>query len=126
MVIGVGQIGCGYEAQLESWYRFLVDPEPYEITSVDERRSRPRGASTPSLLQQRTAFLRPELAARDHHADGRERLLHPASAGQFYYAAQQNDRNNATNVPAAARRARSARRTRTTSAASRAARTRRG
>src|SRR5690606_10871913 len=24
----VGETGCGYEAQLESVYRFLVDPEP--------------------------------------------------------------------------------------------------
>lgn len=30
MVIGVGQTGCGYEMQLESIYRFLVDPAPYE------------------------------------------------------------------------------------------------
>ena len=24
----VGEVGCAYEAQLESWYRFLVDPQP--------------------------------------------------------------------------------------------------
>ena len=23
-----GENGCGYEASLEAWYRFLVDPEP--------------------------------------------------------------------------------------------------
>ena len=27
--------GCGYEAQLESWYRFLIDPSPYESISLD-------------------------------------------------------------------------------------------
>ena len=31
LVAGTGQIGCGYEAQLESIYRFLADPEPREI-----------------------------------------------------------------------------------------------
>jgi hypothetical protein len=29
IVVGTGQDGCGFEAPLESWYRFLVDPEPY-------------------------------------------------------------------------------------------------
>ncbi len=27
-VKGVGELGCGYEASLEAWYRFLVDPQP--------------------------------------------------------------------------------------------------
>lgn len=36
MVKGVGQSGCGFEAQLESVYRFLVDPAPYRIISVQE------------------------------------------------------------------------------------------
>jgi hypothetical protein len=28
MVLDVGEKGCGFEAQLESWYRFLADPFP--------------------------------------------------------------------------------------------------
>jgi len=28
MVVASGEQGCGYEAQLESWYLFLIDPEP--------------------------------------------------------------------------------------------------
>ena len=28
MVQAAGEDGCGYEASLESWYRFLIDPEP--------------------------------------------------------------------------------------------------
>jgi hypothetical protein len=28
MIVATGEHGCGYEAQLESWYRFLIDPEP--------------------------------------------------------------------------------------------------
>ncbi len=35
MVGGVGELGCGFEAILESWYRFLVDPEPYESIALD-------------------------------------------------------------------------------------------
>ena len=60
MVKGVGQVGCGYEAQLESWYRFLVDTEPYKTISIID------GAATPSveldevLLAQRADFLRPD------------------------------------------------------------------
>ena len=30
MVRGADQVGCGFEASLESWRRFLVDPAPYE------------------------------------------------------------------------------------------------
>lgn len=27
-VVAAGETGCGYEANLEAWYRFLVDPQP--------------------------------------------------------------------------------------------------
>ena len=30
MIRGADQVGCGFEASLESWRRFLVDPTPYE------------------------------------------------------------------------------------------------
>ncbi len=60
-VKGAGEQGCGYEASLESWYRFLIDPEPpagvvqqngfSTITGVDQ-----------TVLQQRAAFLRPDSA----------------------------------------------------------------
>jgi hypothetical protein len=36
IVRGVGQAGCGLEAPLESWYRFLVDPKPFTTVSVDK------------------------------------------------------------------------------------------
>ena len=29
LVVGVHQFGCGIESQLETWYRFLVQPDPY-------------------------------------------------------------------------------------------------
>jgi len=36
MIGAVGEHGCGYEASLESWYRFLVDPEPPETVMLDK------------------------------------------------------------------------------------------
>src|SRR6185437_3052333 len=34
LVVGDGQDGCGYESQNEAWYRFLVDPSPYQSISL--------------------------------------------------------------------------------------------
>ncbi|WP_156338891.1 hypothetical protein [Chondromyces crocatus] len=59
MVVGVGQEGCGFEASLESWYRFLADPEPYQTLSVINRVATPEGIDA-ALLQQRVDFLRPD------------------------------------------------------------------
>ncbi|MGK4003658.1 hypothetical protein WMF31_13590 [Sorangium sp. So ce1036] len=61
MLDGVGDQGCGFEAPLESFYRFLVDPEPHErlevINPMDV--ARPVGVDH-ALLEQRKAFLRPD------------------------------------------------------------------
>ena len=64
MVAGVGENGCGYEAQLESWYRFLIDPEPYASVLrdgkvTDRHKSAPDGIDG-VLLEQRQEFLRPD------------------------------------------------------------------
>lgn len=69
IVRGAGQNGCGYEASLEAWYRFLVDPAPYrEMAKVpcdpqnnpDKLDCRaPQGIDT-ELLKQRADFLRPD------------------------------------------------------------------
>jgi hypothetical protein len=59
MVLGVGQVGCGYESQLESWYRFLVDPEPYASIPIVDGKATPTGIDQ-TLLQQRAEFLRPD------------------------------------------------------------------
>jgi hypothetical protein len=59
LVTGVGQVGCGFEAPLESWYRFLVDPAPYgEITIVDDQIVREGIDAT--VLKQRADFMRPD------------------------------------------------------------------
>ena len=75
MVSKVGENGCGWEASLESWYRFLVDPFPYQQLV---RVQCPGASSTATncvqqatdaqqhilldndLLAQRAAFLRPD------------------------------------------------------------------
>jgi hypothetical protein len=53
------EVGCGYEAQLESLYRFLVDPEPVQAMSNDGNTS-VRGPVNHVVLAQRAAFLRPD------------------------------------------------------------------
>jgi hypothetical protein len=57
MVTKAGEIGCGYEASLEAWYRFLIDPEPPLSVTVDGDHSVAQG-SDEELLTQRRAFLR--------------------------------------------------------------------
>lgn len=58
MVKGAGEIGCGYESQLESVYRFLVDPNPYATISAVDNKATPMGTDD-IVLQQRKEFLRP-------------------------------------------------------------------
>ena len=61
LVAAAGDTGCGYEAPLESWYRFLVDPEPPLEVVLESSRSVRTGVNT-TLLEQRAAFLRPSSA----------------------------------------------------------------
>ncbi len=60
LVIGVHGFGCGIESQLESWYRFLVQPDPYEsIVVVHGQTAAWRGVDR-TIIQQRHDFLRPD------------------------------------------------------------------
>jgi hypothetical protein len=56
-VAAAGEGGCGYEAQLESWYRFLVDPEPVDYMTNNGQVS-VRGPVNQTVLAQRREFLR--------------------------------------------------------------------
>jgi hypothetical protein len=56
-VRAVGTRGCGYEASLESWYRFLVDPEPVRNLTNDQIVN-VRGPVNEAVLAQRAAFMR--------------------------------------------------------------------
>jgi hypothetical protein len=62
LIVGVGQDGCGFEAQLESVYRFLVQPDPWtEIArDGDQATYGPKDHVDVELLRQRAAFLRPD------------------------------------------------------------------
>jgi hypothetical protein len=73
MVSAVGESGCGWEASLEAWYRFLIDPKPYRgLTHVPcDAQATTNDCLAPALdgtgqaqldetvLAQRAAFLRP-------------------------------------------------------------------
>lgn len=59
-VNAVGESGCGYEASLEAWYRFLIDPEPPESVARDASMLSSRSFPNEALLAQRKAFLRPD------------------------------------------------------------------
>ena len=59
MVVSASEHGCGYEASLEAWYRFLIDPTPPQGATL------PMGSNTTvpgvqddTILAQRAAFLR--------------------------------------------------------------------
>jgi hypothetical protein len=63
LVRGVGERGCGFEAQLETMYRFLVQPDPWERVTRDANQQATFGNGIDAtLLQQRAAFLRPDSA----------------------------------------------------------------
>ena len=55
---GVHERGCTIESQLESWYRFLVQPDPY--ASIDPSDPAMWVGVDHTLLQQRHDFLRPD------------------------------------------------------------------
>lgn len=75
LLTDTGENGCGWEASLESWYRFLVDPFPYrELVRVQCPDTNSAGLNClqqatdaqgrvlidETLLAQRRAFLRPD------------------------------------------------------------------
>lgn len=100
MVVGTGQIGCGYESQLESWYRFLVDPEPYASISAEAGKAMPQGRDD-ALLAERADFLRPDsLLAIMMLSDENDCSI--KEYGEFFYAAQlKNPNGTAFHLPAA-------------------------
>ncbi len=66
LVTGVGTFGCGIESQLESWYRFLVQPDPYDTLTIapNPDTTRPGTAQWQgvdgTILKERHDFLRPD------------------------------------------------------------------
>ncbi|HEY8943860.1 MAG TPA: hypothetical protein VIM73_06355 [Polyangiaceae bacterium] len=59
MVRESGENGCGYEASLEAWYRFLVDPDPPTNVFKDPQSGNLTAQyPDPTLLELRARFLR--------------------------------------------------------------------
>lgn len=98
LVMGAGQVGCGYEAQLESWYRFLVDPEPYASISVVDGKAVPEGIDK-VLIAQRAEFLRPDsLVLIAMLTDENDCSI--KEYGQFFFAAElKNDNSTPFHLP---------------------------
>ncbi len=63
LVRGVGETGCGLEAQLEATYRFLSQPDPWVTVTLDKFNQATLGSEIDAqVLAQRKAFLRPDSA----------------------------------------------------------------
>jgi hypothetical protein len=60
LIQGVGTYGCPIESQLESWYRFLIQPDPYDSLSLDSKTRAQWDGVDATILQQRHDFLRPD------------------------------------------------------------------
>lgn len=85
MVRGVGEGGCGFEGQLESWYRFLIQPDPYEKLVQNGSALVPKGIDA-TILEQRKQFLRPDsLVAIIMLSDENDCSIEPSdSAAKIY------------------------------------------
>ena len=87
LIEGVHEHGCGFEAQNESWYRFLIQPDPFDSIVVAQQsnayRAELQGIDA-TILKQRADFLRPDsLVAVIVVTDENEEAADPLSiAGQ--------------------------------------------
>ena len=66
LVSGAGVFGCGIESQMESWYRFLIQPDPYNSLALNTTKTL-SGQPTAewvgvdsTIIQERHDFLRPD------------------------------------------------------------------
>ncbi len=60
LVAGVHDYGCGVESQLESWYRFLIQPDPYASLAIDANATAQWVGVDTTILKERHDFLRPD------------------------------------------------------------------
>lgn len=94
LVIGVAQNGCGLESQMESWYRFLIQPDPWVKITVDQFNQADLGGPGDvdvELLQQRADFLRPDsLVAVVVLTDEEDSGVDPLSVGGQGWAFHSN------------------------------------
>ncbi len=59
LIAGVHEYGCGIESQLENWYRFLIQPDPYATLGIVNGKPAWVGVDS-TIIQQRHDFLRPD------------------------------------------------------------------
>jgi hypothetical protein len=59
LVTGTHAYGCGIESQLETWYRFLVQPDPYDSIEVIDKHATWQNVDR-TIIRQRHDFLRPD------------------------------------------------------------------
>ncbi|HEX8794763.1 MAG TPA: hypothetical protein VF765_27640, partial [Polyangiaceae bacterium] len=59
-MLGVHEHGCGFEAQNEAWYRFLVQPDPFGSIGMGANGTRTLSGIDETILKQRADFLRPD------------------------------------------------------------------
>lgn len=59
-IAAVGENGCGFEAPLEAWYRFLIDPSPPLAVVKDADGIAASTGIDAAILEQRSEFLRPD------------------------------------------------------------------
>ncbi len=60
LVVGVHAYGCGIVSPLESWYRFLVQPDPYDSIVISDHGYAAWSGVDATIVQQRHDFLRPD------------------------------------------------------------------
>lgn len=85
-IVAAGEKGCGYEAQQESWYRFLIEPDPFEKIVADKDGVAHLVGTDATLLAQRAEFLRPDsLVAVVQISDENESTPDPTSLGGLGY-----------------------------------------
>jgi len=94
LVTGVGETGCGIEAQLESWYRFLVQPDPFQTVSAANDVATFNGVDA-TLLKQRHDFLRPDsllaiIDMTDEDDSSVDPRIYPGSAVAGYHMNENN------------------------------------
>lgn len=92
LVRGAGERGCGFEAQLESVYRFLVQPDPWESIVVESDHARYQGIAN-DVLAARKDFLRSDsLVAVIMLTDEDDSSVDPLSIGGTGWAFMREDR----------------------------------
>jgi hypothetical protein len=92
LIQGVGNYGCGIESPLESWYRFLIQPDPYDSLTLDAHQHAQWSGVDATILKQRHDFLRPDslVAIIDMTDENDSEIDVRALGGQGYLWMAQN------------------------------------